>query len=257
MNTKTLLNDFAVRCFRDVADQDYIIARMSYRAGLFPQFYWSALQSVEKYLKAILLFNRVKAKDIGHNLQRAFEYAKQLPFDIKLSPSSDKFIEHLDTFGRFRYLESSFCVYGPALIELDKTIWEIRRYCRVLNYEWELSEGQTKNMLSFELDRIAKSEQEAPHKFRLLGGALEKILDTKDNPARKPLIWKNFYFGSCMRHRIKVPTYFHATNAPLWLRPEILDEVCDYVFLPKEVIKGYRELIVEQEDRNIKHPDPE
>jgi hypothetical protein len=45
-----LLNDFAKRCFRDVADHDYILARLAYRSGLFPQFHWCALQAIEKYL---------------------------------------------------------------------------------------------------------------------------------------------------------------------------------------------------------------
>jgi len=67
MNIKPLLNDFATRSFRDVADQDYIAARLSYRHGLIPQFHWQALQALEKYIKAILLYNRIKAKDINHD----------------------------------------------------------------------------------------------------------------------------------------------------------------------------------------------
>jgi len=40
------LNSFAIRSFRDVADFDYIAARMAYRARLIPQFHWSALQAI-------------------------------------------------------------------------------------------------------------------------------------------------------------------------------------------------------------------
>ena len=235
---KMIVNSFATRCFRDVADQDYIAARMSYRAQLIPQFLWSALQAVEKYLKAILLFNRIKAKDVGHNLAKAREHCQELPFHIKLSPSSDELIEHLDAFGRFRYLETSYYVHGPKLVELDKTIWEIRRYCRVLNDELKLKNGQTINMLGLELERIANSEKEAPQKFRLTGGILENILDRKDHPARKPLIWQNVFFGSCTRNKVRVPIYSDATNSPLSLYPEILAEVRKYVFLPEEVIKA-------------------
>lgn len=43
-----LLNDFATRCFRDVADGDYIAARLAWRAKLFPQFLSSAQQAPEK-----------------------------------------------------------------------------------------------------------------------------------------------------------------------------------------------------------------
>jgi hypothetical protein len=43
-----LLNDFATRCFRDVADGGYIAARLAYRAQLFSQFLWSSQQAIEK-----------------------------------------------------------------------------------------------------------------------------------------------------------------------------------------------------------------
>lgn len=46
-----LLNDFAIRSFRDTADRDYIHARLAYRAQLVPQFQWSALHCLEKYAK--------------------------------------------------------------------------------------------------------------------------------------------------------------------------------------------------------------
>lgn len=241
MKTDALLNDFAIRCFRDVADHDYITARMAYRAELFPQFHWSGLQAIEKYLKAILLLNRIKARDINHNLSQALKYARKLPFNIKLSPSSEKLIEHLDTFGRFRYLESSFYVHGPKLVELDKTVWEIRRYCKILNYEVKRKDGRTINMFDLELALIKNSEKKAPQKFRLMGGAIERILDKKDHPARSPLIWQNAFFGSSTRSKVRMTVPFHATNAPLTLHPEILDEVIKYVFLPREVVEAYRE----------------
>ncbi|SPA46665.1 hypothetical protein CBM2629_A60060 [Cupriavidus taiwanensis] len=37
-----LLNDFAIRSFRETADKDYIAARMAYRARLIQPFLWSA-----------------------------------------------------------------------------------------------------------------------------------------------------------------------------------------------------------------------
>ncbi|MCA1796649.1 MAG: HEPN domain-containing protein [Geobacteraceae bacterium] len=64
MEKRILINDFATRSFRDVADQDYIAARLSYRHGLYPQFHWQSLQALEKYLKAILLYNREQAHGV-------------------------------------------------------------------------------------------------------------------------------------------------------------------------------------------------
>lgn len=241
MSTDTLLDDFAVRCFRDVADHDYIVARMAYRASLFQQFHWSSLQAVEKYLKAILLFNRIKARNVNHDLGWAIKHTEKLPFEIRLSESSKRFIDHVDTFGRFRYLESSFYIYGPKLVELDKTVWEFRRYCTRINYEERFQDGRPINMMHYKLEQINRSEYENSQKFRLLGGTLEKIIDKKDHPARQALIWQNAFFGSSRRRNVTMPVYTHSTNAPLTLHPEILEEVLRYVFLPKEVVEAYRQ----------------
>jgi HEPN domain-containing protein len=153
MDTEILLNDFATRSFRDIADQDYISARLSYRHGLYPQFHWQSLQAIEKYLKAILLYNRIKATDINYDLDKAIKYIGKLQFEILRSESTDNFIKHLSNFGRFRYLESSYCIHGPKIVELDKAVWEIRRYCTVLNHEVKLSDGKKKNLLEIKLER--------------------------------------------------------------------------------------------------------
>ena len=112
------INDFASRSFRDVADRDYIAARMAYRAELVPQFLWSSQQALEKYLKYILLVNRVPAK-VGHDITSAMELTKQLPFLMDICPRALKFIEHIATYGEYRYLDVSYHVFGASLIELD------------------------------------------------------------------------------------------------------------------------------------------
>jgi hypothetical protein len=239
MQTAALLNDFARRSFRDVADHDYVAARMCYRARLIPQFHWAGLQALEKYLKAILLFNRVPAKDVWHDLSRALHHAGKLPFELRMSSPTKELIEYLDTYGRFRYLESSFFIRGPRLVQLDKAVWEIRRYCRVLNYE---SKATGKNMLACELAAIEAGERRLPQTFPpLAGGALEGILASKDDPARAPLLWQNAFFGPSRRTRVRMRLHFSGVNAPLFLHPELLDEVLKYVFLPKEVVAAYRQ----------------
>jgi len=240
MDIEVLLNDFATRSFRDVADQDYIAARLSYRHGLIPQFHWQALQSLEKYIKAILLYNRIKAKNIGHDLAKGIKHTEKLAFELNLSLSTIEFIKHIDNFGKFRYLETSYSTHGPKLVQLDRAVWEIRRYCRVLNYELQLPDGDMKNMLDLEIEKIENSITQSPHKFRIMGGALEKILDKKENIARPALIWQNGFFTSKTRKSVNSPAYFHAVNAPLSLHPEILDEVLKYILIPKDVIKAYK-----------------
>jgi hypothetical protein len=111
MDKEILLNNFATRSFRDVADYDYIAARMAYRAKLIPQFLWSGLQAIEKYLKCILLLNRIPAKTLRHDLGRALELVETgAPFKLRLREPGRELIRHLDTYGRFRYLETPFHV---------------------------------------------------------------------------------------------------------------------------------------------------
>jgi len=240
-NIDAHLNSFATRCFRDVADRDYIAARMCYRAGLISQFHWSALQAFEKYFKAILLYNRIKAKNIGHNLALAQKFAKKAPFNIKLSESSLKLLTHLDDYGRFRYLEASYSIYGPKLAELDKAVWELRRYCRVMNYQITLQDKTLKTMLELEIQRNEAAESHPFQEFRIPGGAIEGIINKKSHPAREHLIWQNLFYGTSCRTKVNIPTYFFNENSPLFLHPEILDHVLEYIHIPKNVEKAYRE----------------
>jgi hypothetical protein len=241
MDTEVLLNDFAIRSFRDLADYDYLCARMSYRAKLVPQFLWSGLQAIEKYLKCILLLNRIPATRIRHDLGAALALLeKRAPFELRLQEPSRKLIEHLDTYGRFRYLETPFHIFGLEIAQLDMAVWDLRRYCTVLNYSNVLRDGTEKPMLALEMKKIKDSEKHPPQHFRLPGGALEKILGDTKHPAREALTWQNLFFGVRARKHVRLRRYMHATNSPLSLHPEILDDVLRYVFLPKEVVDAYR-----------------
>jgi hypothetical protein len=84
----------------------------------------------------------------------------------------------------------------------------------------------------------------------LVGGELERILRKKDHSARGPLIWQNKFFGMRGRSKVYVPHGLYAVNAPLTLRPEIVDEVDKWVYLPREVVKAYHEHAEERRVRS-------
>ena len=239
-NHDAQLNSFASRCFRDVADRDYISARMCYKAGLISQFHWAALQAFEKYYKAILLYNRIKAKRVRHDLSLAQKHAAKAPFEIRLSPSSSKLLDHLNDCGRFRYLEISYFTHGPKLVELDRAVWELRRYCRVLNYMLPRPGKEPIPMLDLEIQRNEAAEKMPPQEFQITGGTLESIINKRSHPARAPLIWQNGFYGSSRRKRVTVPTHFFAENSPLSLQPQLLDYVLEYVHIPRTVVDAYR-----------------
>lgn len=238
--TDVLLNDFATRSFRDVADDDYISARLAFRAGLIPQFMWASLQALEKYLKCMLVLNRIKANR-GHTLEEILlDFEKEKPFDLCLSNHAKKFIEFLDTYGRHRYFETSWHIFGEEILELDRTVWEVRRYARNMRYEICGHNGSKIDFLPIELTRNKNAESRHPHDFHITGGRLESILAKKTHPAREPLVWQNGFFGKSFRKTVKLRHNLQGANSPLALRPELLDEVLKYVWLPKDVKEAYR-----------------
>lgn len=240
-SSDVLLNDFALRSFRDVADEDYISARMAFRARLIPQFFWASLQALEKYLKCMLVLNRIKAAR-GHDLGNILaDFEKSNPFELRLSPPAKKFITLLDTYGRHRYFESSWHVMGDEIFDLDRTVWEVRRYARIMRYEMDYGGGSKVNALPLELKRNTDAESRHPQKFQIMGGRLEAILAKKAHPAREALVWQNGFYGKSNRRTLKIKGGLQGANSPLALRPELLDEVLEYVWLPKDVRDAYRE----------------
>src|SRR5215468_8849007 len=132
MDHDALVNDFALRSFRDMVDGDYIAARMACRAALLPQFLWASQQAVEKYLKCILLLNRIDAREAYHDLGKALDRIDASgKLSLDLTRGTKEFIDMLDQCGRYRYFEVSTVGFGAQLVTLDRAVWELRRYCTV------------------------------------------------------------------------------------------------------------------------------
>jgi hypothetical protein len=249
-DTDCKLNSFATRSFRDVADGDYIIARQAFRQRLMQQALWSGLQAIEKYLKAILLYNRVPSHGLNHNIVEALaRVRKQVKFEVKLTPAAEDFIRYLDNYGKYRYYEISYYTMGREMTLLDHTVWYLRRYCQVLDYTLPDATGKEKNMLDIELRVIDGSVKKPFQQFRISNGDLEQIIDKPDHPARPALIWQNGFFGKSRRKKLRIPSGMQAGNAPLLLHPEILDVVVKYVFIPDEAKKAYRALAAEKKTK--------
>ena len=113
-----LLNEFALRCFRDVADGDYIAARMAYRAEIHLQAYWASQQALEKYLKAILLLRRIVQKSPTHSLTILLDKVEKT-FPLKLAPETRKFVKFIDEWNVDRYFIYPYGSMGVEIIQLD------------------------------------------------------------------------------------------------------------------------------------------
>jgi HEPN domain-containing protein len=237
-----LVNDFAIRCFRETADKDYIAARLAYRARLIQPFQWSALHCLEKYVKGILVLNRVRAHK-GHSVLPGIERMKQHgKFELDLSAPTIKFIKELEDYGaEYRYYEVSYGVEPFDLVRLDRAVWEIRRYCQPLDYDIVDKSGKTVNLLKLELDRVLRAKDKEGKGSCVVGGFLEKIIDKKEHPAREALIWNNLFFGPSRRKTVKMRSSSEGGNSPFFLHPEIIDEVLKYVYIPGNIVGDVRQ----------------
>jgi HEPN domain-containing protein len=237
-----LVNDFAIRCFRETADKDYIAARMAYRARLIQPFLWSALHCLEKYVKGILLLNRVKAHR-GHSVLPGIERMKQQgKFELELSADTVQFIRKLEDYGaEYRYYEVSYDTRPFDIIRLDRAVWELRRYCQPLDYDIVDMSGKSVNLLTLELERVHRAKTSNEKGTCVTGGILETIIETKDHPAREALIWNNLFIGPSRRKGVKMKASWESGNSPLFLQPEIIDEVLKYVYIPKDLAEGVRQ----------------
>lgn len=259
------INAFATQSFRDQADRDYVAARLACRYELFPQFLWASQQALEKYLKATLLYHRVKAKNIQHNLDAALKLTSQLPFKIELTERSQKFIEHISSVGKFRYLDVPFQIYGHVLIDLDLTVWELRRYCQILDVFGKILPAHEQELLKKAKADLDESTSKPRYCFRLHNGLLEKMISEKGHPSRAALLWQNACFSSRNRAYVTVKGHFNAQNPHLTHYPEMLDELLKFVFIPGDVVAAYRAHLVQMQKSNsspkkrgavpaVKHP---
>jgi len=234
------LNGFATQSFRDQADRDYIAARLACRYELFPQFLWSSQQALEKYFKAILLYNRVKATKVGHDINEAARLAAGLSFKIELSKRSEEFVDLIATHGEFRYLDVPFHVHGHLLIDLDFTVWELRRYCQVLHVFGKVLPEEEQVLLEEAHKRLAASTVEPRYKFRIHNGLLESIIAKRSHPSRAALLWQNPCFSARKRSSIRAKNHVNAQNPHLTHYPQMLEELLKYVYMPKKIADAYR-----------------
>lgn len=246
------LNYFAIECFRNVADQDYILARDAFRRDFFSQFQWLALQAIEKYLKSIIIFNRLKNIKFGHDIKKGVQLITESLDFFKIDDLAFENIKHFSQYGKNRYFVLPFHEFGYRLQDLDYTIWEIRRYCRQLNIDFIGSRNKktidelksTKLVFNALISIFHKDLIKTPQETYISGGLIEKILETKDHSARKSLIWNNFFFLKKSRKSVKAREGFIVKSSPLSLTPEKIDLVCDYVHIPDKEKKAFKQQLI-------------
>lgn len=241
------LNHFAIATFRDTADRDYIMARMAFRAQLYPQFVVASHQAIEKYLKCMLFFYRVPATHIGHQVGEALKLADaQLPFKMDLHGGVRNTIKLLDQTSLQRYVELPWYVEGYTLARVDHTVWELRRYCQPIDHDALAPDGTDPEVMR----SIASAAAKRPHEFKIATGVLESLIVDKKHPARSALLWQNLMFSGRHRKTIKVDrSKFAAGNPPLLNLPQIIDDVVKLVKVPPPIVKACKDVWLPEKRR--------
>ncbi|MGF1536162.1 MAG: hypothetical protein ACFB4J_06710 [Elainellaceae cyanobacterium] len=211
------INYCAKQCFRDMADRDYIAARLCYKAQLMPQFFWQGLQATEKYIKCALLLNRISSKRLGHDIRKGIDNLFQTVVLQSISEESYSFANLLYEFGVQRYLEGGYNSFSEQIICLDRLIAEIRRCCQ----------------------ETRPSNYEEARYVRLDNGILDSIIDDPENLAHQPLLWNNRFFGNERIDKIALDRFVIAERSYLISRPDLIGELNKYIKIPKHWIDEY------------------
>ena len=167
---------------------------MAFRFEFYVQYIWSSQQAIEKYLKAILLYN-AQRPPLTHSLEgllKRVRAVKSIQFSI--TPKSEAFVEDISGLNpvKIRYLSNGFHVEMTDLALLDQAIWELRMYCELLNYSTR-DAGKVTSRLKANVQRI-KNGKIGSKAYPLLGGELERIF-ASTTEVRDHLVWNNKYFG--------------------------------------------------------------
>ncbi|MCW8445676.1 hypothetical protein OQJ05_16705 [Fluoribacter gormanii] len=235
-NFVLVIADTAIRSFRNQGDKDYILARKAYRWEFYSHFHWSGLQALEKYIKCILLFNRISSCNMGHNLEEGLKLLSQVEY-VQLNESTIDTIHYFHTFGLNRYLTWSYIETEANLHKLDRAIWDIRKYCKNLNKKFS---HKSTEILNLELEKIHKSTLDKPKEMYIPGGYLEIILTKKKSTVRKDLIWQNGYFFTKSRKTVSHPQVMYCENSPLTLSPQYAEELSKLIYLSKDEINAFK-----------------
>lgn len=241
-------NSYIKRCFRDTADRDYISARLLCRHHLIEQFLWMALQSIEKYLKAILLFHDKDTRHLGHKIVTGLNEVRKIErLGFSITEQAEEFIHALEEYGPDRYFELPRSTTGDELSRLDSVVWQVRRFCDDFFYPHDepvFKQYDQKRLQFVQGKKIHQNQS----RFRLdRRGFIETVLEEKKHPElRKALIWNNLFYGRRNRQSVRyIQRESWAQSAP-YLYPQVYEWAIERVKLSPAILEAMRRLNKEQ-----------
>jgi len=228
----SLIDEIFVR----TADENYITARWCAINQLNTDFLWLGVHALEKYLKAVLLYNGRSAKGYGHDIVRLYKDVKKIagkllpkvlakPANLKFAYWVDckpeDFLEHLHRNGNAdnRYLIYGYATRSDDLHKLDALVFAIRRLICSLDEPQAPLRGLPQAPPPFTYRTLLLRQ---PELFRPLFMPLDDLISKKtDNPRRAAALNLNMPFAP--RNFVHTPMRGgSASRVPVILR-RILD----------------------------------
>jgi hypothetical protein len=273
-------NEFISTSYVDIADMDYLKARLAYKYNL--QYMWDSLQCIEKYIKAILLYNDYSTIKVGHKINEGIELISIIPnLNININKEDKAFIEYLCSYGNIesRYNQIPNRSYNGVksfkdfddngyfnylkidcnfLNRLDSLVWNIRRYCSskcYTNRDHIKSDQFKQNIIpEFGLLRkiiLCKKENLCEfidsYHYNNYDGSIEKV-DSILLEQRDILTWNNIHFPYGNKKNINFKSAEIFQKDPPHLRfPKFME---DEWFKNVKIDKNFREQV--EKDLGIK-----
>jgi HEPN domain-containing protein len=221
---------------RDYADRDYISARTLYRNNCKDHFLYLAQQSLEKYLKSILLYHGISSKKEGHDLKKLINKCRSEIGNFIVSKEVSNYTkDKIYNYNYIRYPDFPFDANTDDLILLDKSVREIRFYCE------SPSKSTLKRFTKQKKQKLDKEYLFNSDKKRFLNGHLEKVLDSRlgtTDEERDNLLWQNLYYSDIDILSIPFKTWSknnHLFSGSPEESLEIYNAIKDFVYLPQEL----------------------
>lgn len=227
--------EFAKCCFLNIADYDYVASRTLFRNCCYHQSFILMQQAIEKYLKAILLYNKISAKKEKHKIKELLKKCQRKVANFYLSEDVVRFIQELDGMEHSRYLTYSTAGFYDWLPILDKCVWQLRVFAQADTKE---NKETIERIMYDGLDKYVGTKV-------IFNGSLERILveNTQDSTVlRDNLTWQNhYYFEKGMKKPLKniniggLPLFSLFDSYVPPQRKLLYDAVKDLIYIPKSL----------------------
>lgn len=143
------------------ADQNYILSRLMFVSGFYPEAFWQAAQTIEKYLKAIIALNGAPKSKGSHRIcdlyGEVLGIAGCILFEDFKKPDSlnpaiwrdervDQFIKRIEQVGSpdARYGLTGWYRFSDDIFKLDQLVFSLRRLTVGLDWiigeDWDVDE---------------------------------------------------------------------------------------------------------------------